>query len=148
MFNLEAGGISVETLMSLLKFDSSVLGKAALSLMFLIVGLLIIQVLILVLSARVKTIEEAGSIQGPFYLGLLVLYYGSLMLNTPDQLTQGWGRVLSFVPVSSMLVMGMRILNVEVSLTEIAFSLLMSILALLVIMAVGLRWYQKGLVNE
>jgi ABC-2 type transport system permease protein len=148
LFNLEANGISLESLSMLLKFDSSTLGKAILSFMFLIIGVLIIQVLILVLSARVKTIEEAGSIQGPFYLGLLVLYYSSLMLNTPDQLTQGLGRVLSTIPVSSMLVMGMRILNTEVSLTEIGFSLLMSILALVVIMGSGLRWYQKGLVNE
>jgi len=148
LFNLEASGITVDALMSLLKFDSSTLEKAALSLLFLIIGLLIIQVLILVLSARVKTIEEAGSIQGPFYLGLLVLYYGSLMLNTPDQLTQGWGRILSVLPISSMLVMGMRILNTEVSFTEIGFSLLISIFTLVVIMGLGMRWYQKGLVNE
>jgi ABC-2 type transport system permease protein len=148
VFNLEASGIAIESIIALFKFDPSTLSKAAVSLLFLIIGLLIIQVLILVLSSRVKTIEEAASIQGPFYLGLLVLYYGSLILNTQDQLTKGWGKVLSFMPVSSMLVMGMRILNTEVPVTEVGFSLLLSILALAGIMTLGLRWYQKGLVNE
>jgi ABC-2 type transport system permease protein len=148
VFNLEGSGINIESIIALFKFDPSTLSKAACSLLFLIIGLLIIQVLILVLSSRVKTIEEAASIQGPFYLGLLVLYYGSLILNTQDQLTKGWGKALSFIPVSSMLVMGMRILNTEVPVTELGFSLLLSILALAGIMMFGLRWYQKGLVNE
>jgi len=148
VFNLEGSGITMESIIELFKFDPSTLSKAVCSLLFLIIGLLIIQVLILVLSSRVKTIEEAASIQGPFYLGLLVLYYGSLILNTQDQLTKGWGKVLSFMPVSSMLVMGMRILNTEVPVTEVGFSLLLSILALAGIMTLGLRGYQKGLVNE
>lgn len=147
-FNLEASGITIQSLMDLLKFDPATLGKASLAILFLILGLLIIQVLILVLSSRVKTIEEAASIQGPFYLGLLVLYYGSLMLNTSQQLSHGAGRVLSYVPISSMLIMGMRLLDTKVPMTELGFSFLLSILALLIIMGIGLRWYRKGLVNE
>ena len=147
-FNLESSGLSIDKLMNLLKPDPSTLGKAGLAMLFLILGLLIIQVLILILSSKVKTIEEAGSIQGPFYLGLLILYYGSLILNTPAQLTQGLGRILSYTPISSMLIMGMRILNTNVPLTEIGLSLVLSIMTLVGIMTIGLKWYQRGLVNE
>jgi len=147
-FNLEASGFSLETIHLFFKFDHDLIIKASLALLFVILGLLIIQVLILVLSSRVKTIEEAASIQGPFYLGLLGLYYGSLMLNTPAQLSQGIGAFLSYVPVCSMLIMGMRILNSAVSPQIIGLSLLFSLMSLVLIIWIGSHWYCRGLVNE
>lgn len=147
-FNLEASGITLETIQSFLKFDQNLIIKASLAFVFVILGLIIIQVLILVLSSRVKTIEEAASIQGPFYLGLLGLYYGSLMLNTPTQLSQGIGAFLSYVPVCSMLIMGMRILNTPTTVEVIGLSFLISLLCLVLIIWVGSFWYRRGLVNE
>jgi len=148
VFNLEASGITPEAIKTLLIIQPDFWVKAGLALLFLLMGLLIIQVLILVLSARVKTIEEAASIQGPFYLGLLALYYGCMAINTPQQLSQGIGRLLSMLPVSSMLVMGMRLLNAAVSEFEIAFSLAISMVCLFLLIWIGSSWYQKGLVNE
>jgi len=147
-FSLESNKITFELLQELFNLDSSLMMKAGLALVFLILGLVILQVLILILSAKVKTIEEAASIQGPFYLGLLALYYLSLILNTPQQLAHGLGYVLSFVPISSMLLMGMRILSGPISVNELSLSLLMSLLALVMIIGIGYKGYQKGLVNE
>jgi ABC-2 type transport system permease protein len=147
-FALDSSGISYETLLGLFKFDGTLILRSLLALLFLIVGLLIIQVLILILSARVKTIEEAGSIQGPFYLGLLALYYLSLVLNTPAQLVKGLGVILSYVPISSMLMMGMRILSTNVAYDELSLSMLTSLITLTLIMWGGFGWYRKGLVNE
>jgi ABC-2 type transport system permease protein len=145
---LDGNGITYETLLSLFKFDGSLIIRASFAILFLVLGLLIIQVLILILSARVKTIEEAGSIQGPFYLGLLGLYYLSLVLNTPTQLIKGLGVILSYVPISSMLLMGMRILSTNVAHDELILSLLLSLFTLIIIMWGGFGWYRKGLVNE
>jgi len=147
-FALDSSGITYETLLGLFKFDGSLIIKALFAVIFLVLGLLIIQVLILILSARVKTIEEAGSIQGPFYLGLLGLYYLSLVLNTPSQLIKGLGVILSYVPISSMLLMGMRILSTNVAHDELILSLFISLFTLVIIMWVGFAWYRKGLVNE
>lgn len=147
-FNLQAGGLDLEALKQVMNFEPNLILKAGISLLFLIAGLLIIQVMILILSSRVKTIEEAASIQGPFYLGLLALYYGSLMLNTPAQLDGGIGRILSFLPVSSMLVMGMRILNSEVGSYELALALSVSMVTLMALIMAGSKAYHKGLVNE
>jgi ABC-2 type transport system permease protein len=147
-FNLEASGFSLETIQSFLNFDQDLIIKASLALLFVILGLLIIQVMILVLSSRVKTIEEAASIQGPFYLGLLGLYYGSLMLNTPMQLSQGIGAFLSFVPVCSMLIMGMRILNTAITPQAVGLSFLISLMSLVLIIWFGSHGYRRGLVNE
>lgn len=148
VFNLEASGINPEAIKALLNIEPGLIVKAGIAMGFLLIGLLIIQVLILILSARVKTIEEAASIQGPFYLGLLALYYGCMAINTPQQLSQGIGRLLSMIPVSSMLVMGMRLLNTTVSGVEIAFSLMISLTTLAFLIWIGSSWYQKGLVNE
>jgi ABC-2 type transport system permease protein len=147
-FALDSSGISYETLLGLFKFDGTLILRSLFALLFLIVGLLIIQVLVLILSARVKTIEEAGSIQGPFYLGLLALYYLSLVLNTPAQLVKGLGFILSYVPISSMLMMGMRILSTNVAYDELSLSMLISLITLTLIMWGGFGWYRKGLVNE
>jgi ABC-2 type transport system permease protein len=147
-FALDSSGITYEALIGIFKFDGTLILKACFALLFLVLGLLIIQLLILILSARVKTIEEAGSIQGPFYLGLLALYYLSLVLNTPTQLVQGLGVILSYVPVSSMLLMGMRILSTNVAYDELSLSLLISMITLTLIMWGGFEWYRKGLVNE
>ena len=147
-FALENSGITYENLLSLFKLDKELILHGIVAFLFLILGLLIIQVLILILSARVKTIEEAGSIQGPFYLGLLGLYYLSLTLNTPAQLIKGLGYLLSYVPVSSMLVMGMRLLSTNVAIDELTLSFLISLITLILIMWNGFGWYRKGLVNE
>lgn len=147
-FALENSGITYESLVSLFKLDKALIFKGLFAFLFLMLGLLIIQVLILILSARVKTIEEAGSIQGPFYLGLLGLYYLSLTLNTPAQLMKGLGYLLSYVPISSMLVMGMRLLSTNVAIDELSLSFLVSLITLILIMWLGYGWYRKGLVNE
>lgn len=147
-FNLEGSGIQFEMISNMMKLSPSMILKMGWAFLFLILGLLILQVLILILSSRVKTSEEAASIQGPFYLGLLAIYYVSLILNTPQQLTSGFGRILSFVPVSSMLMMGMRILSTNVAYDELMLSFLISSLTIFVIMFNGFYWYRKGLVNE
>jgi len=147
-FNLEGSGINFEMISKVMMFSPDMFVKISWAILFLILGLLILQVMILILSSRVKTIEEAASIQGPFYLGLLAIYYVSLVLNTPQQLSSGFGRILSFIPVSSMLMMGMRILSTNVAYDELILSLLISFSAMFVIMFFGFHWYRKGLVNE
>ncbi len=130
---------------SLFDFKTSDIFIFLLSLIFLVIGIAIVQVLVLVLSARVRTSEEAGAIQGPFYLGLLILYYGSLSLNSSEQLSNGLGYILSFVPVSSMLIMPMRIVSNSVPFFELILSSLISLLSLLIILVILYPIYKKGL---
>lgn len=70
--------LNFKTLLSALDFGLKDLSMFILCLVFLLLGVALVQLLILILSSRVRTSEEAGAIQGPFYLILLVLYYGSL----------------------------------------------------------------------
>lgn len=137
--------LNLNSILMVLDLNLSDLITFSWSLIFLIVGISIVQVLVLVLSSRVRNSEEAGAIQGPFYLGLLILYYGSLSINSPEQLSTGIGYFLSFIPISSMLIMPMRIVSTSVSMFDILISTLISVSTLAVILGVFYPLYKKGL---
>lgn len=140
--------MNFSSLLEMLNFNGSDVRSFILSLVFLFLGIVILQVLILILSSQVKTTEEAASIQGPFYLLLLVLYYGSLSLNTSLQLSKGLGYLASFIPVSSMLLMPMRLVMFAIPLEEIFISISFSLIALLFLLLLGYPLYLKGLMRE
>lgn len=131
--------------LELINFKFSDLIVFVSSLIFLIIGIAIVQVFVLVLSSQVRNTEEAGAIQGPFYLGLLILYYGSLSLNSSEQLSHGLGYILSFVPVSSMLIMPMRLVSQSVPSFELLLSTLISLSTLGLILIALFPVYKRGL---
>jgi len=140
--------LNFTSILELLNFKISDLSIFIISLLFLCLGILILQVLILILSSQVRTPEEAASIQGPFYLILLILYYVSLSLNTTQQLSRGLGYLGSFIPVGSMLLMPMRLVMFSVPLEEILISSGFSIICLIVILIGGYPFYLNGLMKD
>jgi len=108
-----------ELLLKLFDFRIQDLQRLGLALVFMLVGIFIVQLLILVLASQVKNAEEAAAIQGPFYLVLLLIYYLSLSIQSPASLSHGLGYQLSFVPVLSMLMMPIRIFTQELVFVEI-----------------------------
>jgi hypothetical protein len=91
-------GLTFKDIFVLLDFEMNDLMSVLLSFVFLILGMMIVQTLVLVLSSTIKNSEEAASIQGPFYFVLLILYYLSLSLNSAEHLSRGLGYTLSFFP--------------------------------------------------
>lgn len=140
--------MNFQSLFSLLDFSWKDGKSFLVSLLFIIMGIALVQILVLVLSSRVKTSEEAGAIQGPFYLILLVLYYGSLSLNSPEQLSSGMAYILSFVPIASMLIMPMRILSGVVLSIDLWISLFISSLTMGVLLVSMYPIYKEGLQKE
>lgn len=137
--------IDMNTILDVLNIKMTDLMILITSILFLIIGVAIVQVLVLVVSSRVKNSEEAGAIQGPFYLILLILYYGSLYLNSSDELRNGLGYILSFVPISSMLVMPMRIVSSFVAIHELILASLISLSFLILLLITSYPIYKKGL---
>lgn len=118
-----------------------------LSLIFLFVGILIVQLVLVVISTRVISVEEAGSLQNPFYMGLLLLYYGALILNNPQSMTSGWGFILSFVPVFSMIFMPSRLMLYHVPAFDILVSFLFNAIILFLIIKKGQKVYVENVLN-
>jgi ABC-2 type transport system permease protein len=118
------------------------------SLMFMFVGIFTIQVLILVLSSKVKTMEEASSIQGPFYLMLLLMYYIALGLNQSTQGNSMITTVLSYMPIFSMMVMPIRLMSHTLFMYEISLSFMFSTLFYITTLVILYPLYRKGILDE
>lgn len=114
---------------------------------FLLIGILLVQLLLVIVSSFVTTIEEAGNIQAPFYLVFLGIYYLVLAINNPYELSEGIGYWLSFFPIFNMLLMPCRILIMNVPLLELAISALGSLYLVLIVFQKGMKWYEQGVLD-
>lgn len=144
--NIES--ISLTDILELLDFKWSDINQVLLGLLFILLGIFLIQICILILSSKVKTTEEAASIQGPFYLCLLIIYYLALSLNTNHSLSTGLGYTLSFVPIFSMLIMPMRLLTQHVMPIEVIISILFTIALIALISVLLYPQYVSGIKND
>lgn len=139
---------SLTVFMKQLDIDMNTIFMFVVALLFLLIGLMIIQVLAVLISCRVESVEEAGALQGPFYLLLLLIYYVSIFFKASKQLEQGWGYSFSFVPLFSMLLMPMKIFNKIASAQEIMLSLLFSLVALGILIYYGEKYYRKNILYK
>jgi len=139
---------NLDDILKLLDLSMNDLVQVSIGLVFIVIGIFIIQILILILSSKVKTMEEAASIQGPFYLVLLIIYYLALSLNTTQSLSSNLGLTLSYLPIFSMLIMPMRLLTQHVMPIEIMISILFSFALISLIFIIMYPIYCEGLREE
>lgn len=139
---------NLDDILKLLDLNMNDLVQVSIGLVFILIGIFIIQILILILSSKVKTMEEAASIQGPFYLVLLIIYYLALSLNTTQSLSSNLGLTLSYLPIFSMLIMPMRLLTQHVMPIEIMISILFSFALISLIFIIMYPIYCEGLREE
>lgn len=138
---------SFDQALGLLLNQKQALFDLGLALLFLFIGILVVQLILVVISTKVITIEEAGALQNPFYMGLLFLYYGALILNNPESMSVGWGFRLSFVPIFSMIFMPMRLMLFKVSVRQIVIGLMINLFFLMFIIKVGEKRYVLQVLN-
>ena len=139
---------NLDDILKLLDLSMNDLVQVSIGLVFILIGIFIIQILILILSSKVKTMEEAASIQGPFYLVLLIIYYLALSLNTTQSLSSNLGLTLSYLPIFSMLIMPMRLLTQHVMPIEIMISILFSFALISLTFIIMYPIYCEGLREE
>lgn len=117
-------------------------------LLFFFVGILFVQVIMVILSSYVNSVEESSGIQGPCYIVLLAIYYFALMINTPYHMTEGIGYYLSFCPFFSMIFMPCRLILQTVPWFELLLSFIFSAGAFILLCSLGSRYYEKGILNQ
>lgn len=117
------------------------------SLIYLLLGMVIIQTIMVCISSFIKSIEESSAIQAPVYLVLLVVYYIALALNSPSRLSEGMGYYMSLTPIFSMLFMPMRLLLLKVTIYEIGFGILTSLITLVITTYYGAYIYNIGILG-
>lgn len=117
------------------------------SLMYLLLGILIIQTIMVCLSSFINSIEESSVIQAPVYIVLLIIYYLALAFNAPNRLNVGLGYYLSLSPIFSMLFMPMRLLLIEVSKYEVLLGLTLNFITLALTTYYGAYIYKIGILG-
>jgi ABC-2 type transport system permease protein len=147
-FNLPSEGISLSDMLTWLDLTRADAYGVLLAMSFMLVGIFTVQVLVLVLSSRVKTMEEAASIQGPFYLGLLLLYYVSLGLNQGQTSASNLLTMLSFMPIGSLMTMPIRILSGTVYGYELLISGLLNLSFVGVLLIALFPIYRAGILDD
>lgn len=144
---IEIKGNNFYGVLSSFDFSISFLQQCFFILIFLLLGILFLQLVMVVVSSFVSTIEEAGNIQAPFYLLLLAIYYLVIAINNPHELSEGIGYYLSFVPFVSMLVMPCRMMIQQVPLFEIALSIMISVYIIRYLIRKGVVLYEVGVLD-
>lgn len=138
---------SIDEWISSLNVSWSQLGTIFLCAVFLMLGILLVQLLMVLVSVHINSIEEAAAIQGPFYLGMLIIYYLAIFINSSDQLSRGWGYIFSYTPILSMLFMPSRLLLTKVMHSELILALGIALLTLMICLIFGQEHYRNNLLK-
>lgn len=118
-----------------------------LALVILFIGMLFVQLLLVFVSSFVSSLEEASSLQAPFYSLLLGIYYVTIFMNDPYSLTYGLGYYLSFVPLFNMLLMPARIMLGNVPLWNLLCSCFLSVVTFIYVYQKGVPIYRIGVLD-
>ncbi|MDO9591856.1 MAG: ABC transporter permease [Erysipelotrichaceae bacterium] len=138
---------SIEEWIRSLDLQLSSISIVVLCTIFLMLGILLVQLLMVLISVHINSIEEAAAIQGPFYLGMLVIYYLAIFINSADQLNHGWGYIFSYTPILSMLFMPSRLLLTNVMFSELILALAIAFMALIICLVLGEEHYRNNLLK-
>lgn len=130
-----------------LEINSSLIWVLFISLIYLLLGMIIIQTIMVCISSFIKSVEESSAIQAPVYIVLLIIYYMALALNSPAKLNDGIGYYFSLTPIFSMLFMPMRILLLDVSIYEIGLGIMLSFVTLAITTYYGAYIYNIGILG-
>ena len=144
---IEVKGDNFYSVLLSFDFTASFFIKLVSVIIFLLIGIIMAQLVLVIISSFVSSIEEASNIQAPFYLLLLGFYYFVLAINNPHDLSEGVGFYLSFVPFMNMLLMPCRILIQDVSLVQLLISASVSIIIIFIIATKGCRIYEQGVLD-
>lgn len=144
---IEIKGKTFIEILKSITFDFNFVSKILFITFFLMMGILLLQMIMVILSSFITSVEEAGNVQAPLYMVLIAVYYFALSINTPYQLSEGFGYIFSFFPFLNMLFMPCRLLIQNVSIFELLLSALVSSFFMFIILTKGVKVYQRGVLD-
>lgn len=144
---LEVEANTFSELIKALGIDQKLVSVLLISMIYMLLGIVIVQMIMVCISSFIKSIEESGAIQAPVYIVFLIVYYGALALNSPTKLSSGFGYYMSLTPIVSMLFMPMRLLLLEVSYYEIILGIVLNICTLIIFSYYGAKVYHYGILG-
>ncbi len=111
-------------------------------------GIFTLQTVLFVNAASVSNTEDASGGQAPFYLLLVIGYYLLLIYGDEAFMNSSAVKIMSLLPVSSMVFLPCRIIIRNITVLEIIVSLAVAGGMLLIIIESFLPVYKKRLLNQ
>ncbi|MBQ4253035.1 MAG: ABC transporter permease [Erysipelotrichaceae bacterium] len=118
------------------------------SLLSILLGILTVQIFMLVITSSFSSSQQASAFQGPLYLFLIVGYYLLMIYGNEEFFLTPVSRVLSFVPVGSMLFMPCRLFAGDALFWEAISSLALAAVFLITVTILLIPVYKNNLQNE
>lgn len=144
---IDLDALTFKDFIKLLDIDGNLIYILAVSLIYMLIGVVLVQIIMVCISSFINSIEESSAIHGPVYIIFLLIYYLALALNSPPKLSSGIGYYLSLTPITSMLFMPMRLLLTKVSIYEILLGILLSLITLTIFLVYGSKVYNFGILG-
>ena len=128
-------------------FDISA-GRIMITVLLVMTGILTIQTVMLIYFSGFTNSDDVGTYQGPFYLIMVAGYYFLLIKGSVSFFRSAFSRILSFIPVFSMIFMPCRIITDDAVAAETAVSVIMALLMLGFVIWFGTPMYKKRILNS
>ncbi|MCR5067459.1 MAG: ABC transporter permease [Erysipelotrichaceae bacterium] len=113
----------------------------------MISGLMIVQTVMLLICSRLSGSEQAGSLQGVFYVLLLVGYY-LLLMNGEKRVTEWpYAELAASLPVISIYLMSCLLVLKRATLIQGLLALGINVVTLLLLIETGGRRYRRNLMR-
>ena len=113
----------------------------------MLIGVAAIQIILLVAASQFASEETASGMMNVFYLLLLLGYYVLVFYGHTAFLNTSLGQLLSYFPVSSMILMSARLLFCGAPLWQGWIAIGLGILFLALFTKYSMPLYQKGILN-
>ena len=113
----------------------------------MISGLMIVQTAMLLVCSRLSSSEQAGGLQGLFYVLLLVGYY-LLLMNGENWISEGrYVELLACLPVVSVYLMSCLLMLRRATLIQGLLALGINVITLLLLVETGSGRYRRNLMR-
>lgn len=134
------------TLMGMpLALSSFTAGSAALVLVYFLLGYALYAMMNSVCGATVSRAEDLNSAMMPVMLVSVVAFYAALM--TVFAPTEGIKRIVTYIPFTSPFVLPFRLLNERVPAGDIAVSIALLVIAIVLVAAVSVKLYSASVLH-
>ncbi len=111
----------------------------------LFINLLIIQVILMLVIVYFKNSEQASNFQSIYYLILMMVYYVFLINGNSELFLSTFSKVMSYLPITSMIFMPIRIMLVATNLFSVLMCIFINLFTLIIICVFSLPFYKREL---
>ena len=111
-------------------------------------ALLLIQLIMLIITSLYTNSEETAVFQNVYYVLLIIRYYLFIINGNADLVNGTLTEILSYLPLTSMIFMSIRVLNGLADVLQILIATVINITVILILIRLYLPFYKRLLLRK